>query len=101
MSKPPKIQENYFGYYDEATQTKPAYDPRKQAPCLICGKVWQDDDVRTLSIMAYDKWRREKSWFYRVHKSCHEAMSDEEKGFFESTMFDFVSGDIKPLQEED
>lgn len=57
------------GYYTEAGQTEPQYDPGLEAFCPICDRQLSADDVRTYSLMPMDEHPR-VSCFYRVHRTC-------------------------------
>lgn len=57
------------GYFDDPTQTVPAYDPPHDGPCLVCWKPLSPEDVRTISLMWAEGAR---SFFFRVHRSCAE-----------------------------
>jgi hypothetical protein len=59
-----------FGWFDDPSQTTPAYDPPHDAPCLFCGSPIHADDVQTHSIMMSGS---AKSYFYRTHKTCAET----------------------------
>jgi len=65
-----------YGYFSDSAQLTPAYDPGLTAPCLICGLVLDAIDVRTVSLMIPEDSR---SYFYRVHRSCHEPLSEAER----------------------
>lgn len=80
----------YFGYFDDPSQKEPAYDPIKIAPCLLCEKKLKDDDVRTITFLRLDKIGNlgEICYFYRVHKSCHERLSYDERSKFEEEIYD-------------
>lgn len=68
-----------YGWYDDADQTAPAYDPPHNAACLICGAALRPDDVRTLSMMALSSDGAERSYFYRVHRTCHVPLDDAQR----------------------
>lgn len=76
MTTPEAVQlpHEWFGYYDSPEQTAPAYDPGDTAPCLICAEPWTSDTVRTVSLMVPGA---ERSWFYRVHRSCADDETPE------------------------
>ncbi len=66
------ITRDDIGYYDNPNGP-PKYEPGIR-PCLLCGEPWSDGDVRTYSI------RRDNalSLFWRAHKSCAVAASDQD-----------------------
>lgn len=74
----------YFGYFND-TSNNPAYDPMHDAPCLICHKPWSVDNVVTPSLMIPND---NKSYFYRVHKTCYKSLSEEEKTLYDSSLID-------------
>ncbi len=63
-----------YGYYTDPTQIVAAYDPGIDGvPCLICNQDLDVINLRTISLMVPDDSR---SYFYRVHRSCHEPLSE-------------------------
>lgn len=58
------------GYFIDATQTAPSYDPPHDAPCLVCWEPLHADDVRTINLMPSE--RAVASVFFRVHRTCAE-----------------------------
>jgi len=89
-----------YGYYTDATQTTPEYDPGLEAPCVICGKDLLPDDVRTISLMAVEDLKNDedglhykpdtRSYFYRVHRSCHEPLSEEQRTKVDGLLIDAI-----------
>lgn len=65
-----------YGYFTEAAQVAPVYDPGLNVPCPICAIELNPVDVRTISLMVPDDSR---SYFYRVHRSCHEPLTEIER----------------------
>lgn len=65
-----------YGYFTDASQTIPVFDPGLDAPCVICANKLNAVDVRTISLMIPGDSR---SYFYRVHRSCHEPLTEEER----------------------
>ena len=61
-----------YGWFDDASQTKPTHDPPHDAPCLFCGKAIEPTDVRTHCLM-YEKGYAKRSYFYRTHRTCAET----------------------------
>lgn len=74
----------YFGYFSDLTQTAPDHDPGIGVSCPICYRQLRMDDVRTISVMWCSG--TELSCFYRVHKSCHEALSLPERDAIEQRL---------------
>lgn len=70
----------FYGWFDDAEQEKPSYDPPHYGPCLFCGRAIRPEDIKTHSILR-DGYA-ERCYFYRTHKSCadrdrtHIAMDD-------------------------
>lgn len=64
-----------IGYFAEATQTEPAYDPPHDGPCLVCWQPLTPGDVRTVSLAPGEAARA--SVFYRVHASCADTPEAE------------------------
>ena len=61
----------FYGWFDDAEQTKPTYDPPHDTPCPFCGFPVHADDVRTHSLI-YQSGYAERSYFYRTHQTCAE-----------------------------
>ena len=74
----------WFGYFDSHSDT-PTYDPMQDAPCLICLKSWTLNDVKTLSLMRVGD---ERSYFYRVHKTCYENLSEHDRDTYDWSLID-------------
>lgn len=62
----------FYGWFENAQDTTPAYDPPHNAPCPFCGKPITPDDVQTPSLMFATKGYAQRSYFYRQHKTCAE-----------------------------
>jgi hypothetical protein len=60
-----------LGFYDDACQERPRFDPGLKVSCPICDKPLSDP-LRTISLLPQSSTR---SYFYRVHRSCHEPLS--------------------------
>lgn len=61
----------FYGWYDDATQDKPTYEPPRDAPCPFCGCKVTPDDVGTTNIMYQGQYAA-RSYFYRMHRTCRE-----------------------------
>ena len=61
----------FYGWFDDADQTTPSYEPPRDAPCLFCGTPIHADDVRTHNLMHGGEYAP-RSYFYRTHRSCAE-----------------------------
>ena len=70
------MSDDIVGWFDSPGEI-PAHDPGVQGtPCPICHGTLSLEDVRTISLM----WPGDtRSFFYRVHKSCHQELSDDDK----------------------
>lgn len=77
---------NIFGYYDSPQQGAPSFDPGLGVNCPFCLRPLEDEpERRTISFMAMGGTR---SYFYRVHKTCHVAASPEDEVRIESWIID-------------
>jgi hypothetical protein len=56
-----------FGYFSNATDEQPTFDPGLDAPCPVCGEVLSSASIKTVSFHTPGSPR---SWFYRIHKHC-------------------------------
>jgi hypothetical protein len=75
----------FIGYFD-GTGITPAYDPDPAtSPCLVCMKPLRSQPVCTLSMRPTG---HNKSYFFRVHKSCWGALSEKEQNNYESSVVD-------------
>lgn len=77
----------FVGWYDSAEQSEPTYSPPFPGPCIVCLKPMTPDDVRTINVMWEDK-AHSKSAFYRMHRTCGEAMSDREASVYDGVVLD-------------
>lgn len=65
------------GYFDDPSQTIPAFDPGADAGCAICGgHGLTNDNCRTHSIMLPGTGR---SYFYRTHRACADDQDSSEQ----------------------
>lgn len=72
-----------LGYCDSATQKEPTFNPGLEVDCPICSEQLNREDIRTISLMLMHNPNR--SYFYRVHKSCHEGLSQQEQDDLDSS----------------
>ncbi len=63
-----------YGYFDNPLQETPAYDPGLDVDCPVCYDRLSHP-MKTISVMAVGD---SKSYFYRVHKTCFESLSEEQ-----------------------
>jgi len=73
-----------FGYFDDPSQQSAAYDPGLTALCPHCLRVL-DLPVITISLMRQGSPR---SYFYRVHRSCHLRANSTDIQRVESSLID-------------
>lgn len=66
-----------YGWYDSPAQPceEPSYDPPLDFPCPHCGWPGHADDARTYMCSTPGGAR---PYFFRVHRSCAEAASEQE-----------------------
>ena len=81
--------EKLYGWYDRADQPvdQPTYNPAFPGMCLFCGNQTSDEDVRTIALLRDGSAR---SFFYRVHRTCHEAASEDQRNQITSVIFDSI-----------
>lgn len=77
-------EQSIFGYFSEADQTKPAYEPALGVPCPYCLKKLELP-VRTTSLMLPGDSR---SYFYRAHLDCANAATEVEVQQVEGSLID-------------
>lgn len=74
-----------YGYFTDANQSQPAFDPGLDVACPICGRNLSAVDVRTISLAVPKDTR---SYFYRVHRSCHEPLTEVERSKVDGLLID-------------
>lgn len=74
-----------YGYFDDPASDKPTYDPGLDVPCPMCGKMLISPVV-TVSLMLYDA--DDRSYFYRMHKDCHDALTEQQRTDLDSLLID-------------
>lgn len=64
----------FYGWFDDAEQKEPTYDPPLGGPCPLCGRfmVPMEQDVRTHSLIYKGLVYAKRSYFYRTHRTCAE-----------------------------
>lgn len=67
----------FYGWFDDAKQAAPTYDPPHDGRCLYCGRPITPDDVRTHSLMMATGYAR-RSYFYRTHRTCDDGKLPDE-----------------------
>lgn len=76
-----------YGYFTDAAQTEPVFNPGVGVPCPICANELDAINVRTVSLMVPGDSR---SYFYRVHRSCHEPLTEEERIRVDGVLIDAI-----------
>ena len=87
------IRPDVFGWFDDAGNT-PVHDPGMAAKCPACGEVLARP-VRTISLMPAGV---DRSYFFRAHKGCWDALPPEDQSAIESSLIDAA---IEPLFPHD
>jgi hypothetical protein len=63
---------NIYGYFDDAKQEKPSFDPGLEVGCPFCNEKINngagDTKISTISVWKPGDTR---SYFYRAHKKCY------------------------------
>lgn len=104
MNTQPPPRHDVFGYFDHecADPTRPAHDPGVGGICAVCAQRVGAHDVEanpivTISLMLDIERVGDRSYFFRVHKRCWNAATDEEKSHIESSLIDNIAAN-KPTQ---
>lgn len=79
---------SFYGWFDDAEQEVPSYDPPHDGPCLFCGRLLAVNDVRTHSIMVVSGYAN-RSYFYRTHRTCAET--DPSHTAMDGVVFDMIA----------
>jgi hypothetical protein len=82
-----ELQPRIYGYFTDPAQTIPVFDPGLKVLCPICAKELGANDVRTISLMVPDD---DRGYFYRVHRSCHEPLSETERCKVDGLLVDAI-----------
>lgn len=86
------------GYYADASQTAPTYDPGLLVDCPFCSQPldYPKTPIKTISLMRADRIDRAdgRSYFYRAHKSCYESSDLDLIGSIEATILNFDEGEL-------
>jgi len=77
-------RKDIFGYFEDKSE-KPVHDPGLKTICAVCAKNLRKP-LQTISLMPFNK--RNRSYFFRVHKKCWEEASKREKMLIESSLVD-------------
>jgi len=76
-----------YGYFTDPTQVEPVFDPGLSAACPVCAEVLNANNVRTISLMVPNN---DRSYFYRVHRSCHEPLKDTDRCKLDGLLVDAI-----------
>ena len=82
-----------FGYFDDPSQTEPTFDPGLNVDCLVC-HTRLSPPMKTISVMLDEPTlggRDNRSYFYRVHKDCYEALTPQQETNLDSVIIDSVA----------
>lgn len=68
-----------YGYFTDATQDKPTFDPGLSVPCPFCDEIIMQPrgKEQPIQTIAFAMLGKDISYFYRAHKSCYESASPE------------------------
>lgn len=80
------IRTDIFGWFDDLSET-PAHDPGTDTNCPFCGKKLAEERS-TVSLALLES--RDRSYFYRLCRSCHHSMSDTEKDELDHSLIDVL-----------
>lgn len=81
-----------YGYYDRPDQPmeQPTINPDVRGPCLFCGEPMTAENIRTHSMMAMPETGPERSYFYRTHRTCHEAADNKQRVQIDDVVWDSI-----------
>ena len=68
-----RLEPEFLGYFDDANQTVPSYDPGLNVLCPVCLRDLCDP-IKTISLM---RWGDKRSYFFRIHKHCEGPEADK------------------------
>ena len=74
-----------FGFFNDAMQTSPTFDPGLSAPCPICLRPVGTEPVKTISLMGE---KSNRSYFFRAHKRCWEYATEDQRNQIEGSLID-------------
>lgn len=78
-----------YGWFDDASQVVPAFDPGLSGSCPVCGIGLLSSPRVTVSFLVVS--RPERSYFYRAHKSCWEPLPEPMRQEFEWPMVNAIA----------
>ncbi len=81
-----------YGYFTSPNQTEPEYDPGLEVDCPICHKQLSRPMVTPSLMLQNDQGQAGgRSYFYRVHKACYEALTPEQETALDSVIIDAIA----------
>ena len=81
-----KVREDIFGWFDSPMDEKPTHDPTvEKGLCLVCTKP-MSFPLTTISLALQDG--ADRSYFFRAHKGCWDALSEKEQSEYECSLID-------------
>jgi hypothetical protein len=82
--------ERIYGWFDSADQhpDQPTFTPSFPGICLFCGELMSPADVRSHALMPFPYKR---SYFYRTHRTCHEAATEQQRRDIDRVVLDSIS----------
>lgn len=82
-----------YGWFDAADQETPTFDPGLTVPCPLCGVALSERERITESFLVLA--RRERSYFFRAHRACWNAATDEQRWAVESAAVDEIASGVQ------
>jgi hypothetical protein len=79
-----ELRSDVFGYFDDPYSSIPGHDPGMDGKCAACGRTLS----RPVATISIARWKGDRSYFFRAHKTCWESLSEEEQGLIESIAID-------------
>jgi hypothetical protein len=84
------------GWYEKAADSLPTHDPGLFVPCPVCGDILTTGPRTTISLCAVGGTT---SYFFRAHRNCWSASSEEIRQAIESRIIDGLSADDSTPRE--
>ena len=81
-----------YGYFDDATQLEPVFDPGLDTCCPVCGDILRLP-VKTISLMWLPDSSRQpdRSYFYRTHQQCYDSLDNNGKQRVDGVIIDALA----------
>lgn len=81
-----------WGWFDDADQTDGSYEPPHDAPCPYCLAPITAADVRTTNLMWASDAYAQRSYFYRMHRTCSDkARADGKPDEMDGRILDAIA----------